>query len=627
MPDPRITTPPSVTRAEVLAELALISADAIPSGAAVIALLYSGFFVYHGIVLPDAIRVTAMTAHAVMVVSALAVSLAHIRGWMTKSATVRVGVLLFFGCVATALLLNVLERDAFWTLYLGLLIVAAGSVILVSRWALLSIAAVLVAWLTVSSAYLDPATVLRYGFLLLASCGLAFILHRSRTGASIRIVELRLAQSARKEALEQALAEAEAARSDLDRKVGERTAELQTELVERRRVEAESVRLGDQLRHAQKMDAVGRLAGGVAHDFNNLLTVLRASLEVASQRLTHDPAADEALRDASDATDRATSLTRGLLAFGRKQTLERAIVDAADITRGLERMVARIASEKIRVVTETSWRDACVLVDRGQIEQVLLNLAINACDAMPNGGMLRVAVLDGALTAEEAKARGVEAGSYVRILVSDTGTGMDERTKAALFEPFFTTKPVGRGTGLGLAVAHGIVTQHGGIIDVSSALGAGSTFEVWLPRVVQPTTAIAAAVASSQPPPRGLRERETILVVEDEPGVRRATVRILESYGYRVLVASDGASALAIAGALDGIDLVVSDVVMPDLDGPAVVARLRERWPALKALFVSGYTADHFADGSAVRNDTLLQKPYRPKELAKAVAEAMYGVA
>ena len=627
MPLRRIITPPSVTRAEVRAELALISADATPSGAAVIALIYSAFFVYHGLVLPDAVRATALTAYAVMVVSALAVWLAHLRGWMTQRTSVRMGVLLFFGCVATALLVSVLERDPFWTVYLGLLVIAAGSVILVSRWALLSIAALLVAWLATSIAYLDRATVLRYGFLLLASCGLAFILHRSRTRASARIVELRLAQNVRKEALEHALAETEAARSDLDRKVEERTAELQTELAERRRVEAERTRLGDQLRHAQKMEAVGRLAGGVAHDFNNLLTVLRASLEVASQRLTHDPAADEALRDASDATDRATALTRGLLAFGRKQTLERSIVDAADITRGLERMVARIASEKIRVVTETSWRDARVMVDRGQIEQVLLNLAINACDAMPEGGLLRVAVLDGALTAQEAQARGVEAGSYVRILVSDTGTGMDDRTKASLFEPFFTTKPVGRGTGLGLAVAHGIVTQHGGIIDVSSALGAGSTFEVWLPRVVQPTTSIAAAVASSRPPPRGLRERETILVVEDEPGVRRATVRILESYGYRVLVASDGASALAIAAALESIDLVVSDVVMPDLDGPAVVARLRERWPALKALFVSGYTADHFASGSAVRNDTLLQKPYRPKELAKAVTEAMYGAA
>jgi CheY-like chemotaxis protein len=244
---------------------------------------------------------------------------------------------------------------------------------------------------------------------------------------------------------------------------------------------------------------------------------------------------------------------------------------------------------------------------------------------MPQGGTLRVAVLDGALTADEARVRSVEPGAYVRILVSDTGTGMDERTKASVFEPFFTTKPLGQGTGLGLAVAHGIVTQHGGVIEVASAPGAGSTFEVWLPRIVRPAASIAAPRSSI--PPKLSQARETILVVEDEPGVRRATVRILESYGYKVLVANDGASALTIAAERDCIDLVVSDVVMPDLDGPAVVALLRERWPGLKALFVSGYTAEHFAEGSAVRNDSLLQKPYRPKELANAVREAMYGAA
>jgi signal transduction histidine kinase/CheY-like chemotaxis protein len=601
----------------------MISRDAIPSGAIAIALVYVAFFVFNALTARGAIRAPLLASNAAVALLGGALWVAHARGRLSSRALGYFALALLLACAGNTLLAMTLHRDPFHSVYLGLILIGAGGLVLVPRIALALVVVIVAGWFATAAPWFEAPSLFKYAMLLGSSCAVAFVLHRARRRTHARISELRRAESARKTSLERALAEAQAARGDLDRKVAERTAELETELAERRRVEAERTSLGDQLRQAQKMDAVGRLAGGIAHDFNNLLTVLRASLEVASQRLTHDPAADEALRDASDATDRATALTRGLLAYGRKQTLERAPVDASNILRGLERMLGRVASEKIRVVTEASWRDATVLADRGQIEQVLLNLALNACDAMPHGGTLRFAVLDGALTAAEARARGVEPGAYVRILVSDTGTGMDEQTKAALFEPFFTTKPVGRGTGLGLAVAHGIVTQHGGIIDVSSAPGAGSTFEVWLPRVV-PALDAAPLPVSSRPPVRS-SARETILVVEDEPGVRRATVRILESYGYHVLVASDGASALSIAAGLESIDLVVSDVVMPDLDGPAVVASLRERWPELKALFVSGYTADHFAEGSSVRADALLQKPYRPKELANAVRHAMYG--
>lgn len=615
----------SAPPADAARELELISLDALPSGSAAIALLFTAFLLYNWFTVDAVVRVPILVSDVLMAVGAAAVWLSYRRRWLSPRALGFGGVLLLVGSAVSVMLSAALQRDAFVSVYMGLVVIVAGNVILETRLAFVTVMAIALGWAAMFVAWPEPLVFSHHLFVFAVSCAVSIVLHRARARTNQRLAELRVADRAREQALEVALSEAAVARRDLDRKVDERTAELQTELAERRRAEAESAGLGDQLRQAQKMEAVGRLAGGIAHDFNNLLTVLRASLEVASQRLTHDPAADEALRDASDAADRAAALTRGLLAFGRKQTLERAPIDAAEITRGLDRMLARIAGEKVRIVMDTNWRDSTVLVDRGQIEQVLLNLVINACDAMPHGGTLRLAVLDGALTAEEARARSVAAGAYVRVLVSDTGTGMDERTKAALFEPFFTTKPVGQGTGLGLAVAHGIVTQHGGVIEVASAPGAGSTFEVWLPRVAQPARSTAAPVSSI--PPRLSQAKETILVVEDEPGVRRATVRILESYGYHVLVAQDGATALSLAAARESIDLVVSDVVMPDLDGPAVVALLRKRWPELKALFVSGYTAEHFAEGSAVRNDTLLQKPFRPKELANAVREAMHGAA
>jgi CheY-like chemotaxis protein len=260
------------------------------------------------------------------------------------------------------------------------------------------------------------------------------------------------------------------------------------------------------------------------------------------------------------------------------------------------------------------------VADRHQIEQVLLNLAINACDAMGNRGTLAISADAVELAGADATRHRVRPGLYVRIAVSDTGTGMDEATRRSAFEPFFTTKEVGRGTGLGLAVAHGIVTQHGGQIDVESELGEGSTFTVFLPRarIGSPRSIIAAAQ------PVAALASETLLVVEDEAMVRRAVQRNLARLGYRVFTAHDGEDALRIAGSLDGIDLLLTDVVMPGIDGPELACRLRETWRELPVLFVTGYSADRLARSGAVGpRDRVLEKPYQPTELARTIRQML----
>jgi CheY-like chemotaxis protein len=286
-----------------------------------------------------------------------------------------------------------------------------------------------------------------------------------------------------------------------------------------------------------------------------------------------------------------------------------------DILGGVERMIRRVAEASIRLEVRTASDVGEVLADRHQVEQVLLNLAINACDAMGNRGTLTVSA-DAVDLAGDAVRHRIKPGAYVRIAVVDTGTGMDEATKRSVFEPFFTTKAVGHGTGLGLAVAHGIVTQHGGQIGVESELGAGSTFTVFLPRVGGVVPRIVASTAR----PLASLAHETLLVVEDEPAVRRAVTRNLERLGYRVVAAHDGEDALRIAETLDGIDLLLSDVVMPGIDGPELACRLRDRWHDLPVLFVTGYSADRLARSGAVGpHDRVLEKPYQLEELTRTI--------
>jgi len=328
----------------------------------------------------------------------------------------------------------------------------------------------------------------------------------------------------------------------------------------------------------------------------------------------------DALRDASDATDRAAGLTHDLLAFARKQTLQRAQIAVTDILGWVERMVRRVAEASIRLEVQVAPEVGEVVADRHQIEQVLLNLAINACDAMGNRGTLTITADAVELAGTDAARHRVRPGLWVRIAVTDTGTGMDEATRRSVFEPFFTTKEVGRGTGLGLAVAHGIVTQHGGQIEVESALGVGSTFTVLLPRARGRSPRNVVAVAR----PVAAKANETVLVVEDEAAVRRAVQRNLERLGYRVIAAQDGEDALRTAEALDGIDLLLTDVVMPGMDGPSLACQLREKWPALPVLFVTGYSADRLERTGAVGpGDRVLEKPYQLAELTRTIRQML----
>jgi signal transduction histidine kinase/ActR/RegA family two-component response regulator len=480
-------------------------------------------------------------------------------------------------------------------------------------WAVAIAAVELAGWAVTASILLTHRQFMENLFVMLAAVACAFVVHLSRQFAVARILELRDGDAHRELALQRALTIADDARVGLDRKVEERTAALRNELNERERLEA-------QLRHAQKLEAVGRLAGGIAHDFNNLLTVIRMSLLTVGELDMPDDVRD-ALRDASESTDRAAGLTHDMLAFARKQTLERTSVAVADILGGVERMVRRVAEAGIRLEVRIAPDVGEVTADRHQIEQVLLNLAINACDAMDNHGTLSVRVDSIDLEGAAADRNHLKPGAFVRFAVSDTGVGMDEETRRSVFEPFFTTKEVGRGTGLGLAVAHGIVTQHGGHIEVASELGKGATFTVLLPHT-RGQALPAGASASVRPP--AATGCETILVVEDEPAVRRAVQRNLERLGYRVVAAHDGEDALRITDQRDDIDLLLSDVVMPGVDGPELAFRLREKWPDLPVLFVTGYSADRLARTGAVGpHDRVLEKPYQLDELVRTLRDML----
>jgi two-component system cell cycle sensor histidine kinase/response regulator CckA len=382
--------------------------------------------------------------------------------------------------------------------------------------------------------------------------------------------------------------------------------------------------LESRFRQAQKMQAIGRLAGGVAHDFNNFLTAIGAYAELALDGLPPDSERARDIQEILRAATQANRLTRQLLAFTRQQVVQPLVLelDAAVVTMG--EMLKHLVRENVQVVSRLDSAHARVTIDPGHLEQVLMNLVVNARDAMPRGGRITIRTAVESLDAPSARLHGLETpGRYAILSVADTGVGMTTEVRARIFEPFFTTKGVGQGTGLGLATVYGIVTQRGGHITAYSEPGVGTTFRVYLP------VTDSSPVPEERPLPEGgwSRGNETILLVEDEDSVRSAARDVLERQGYTVFAAADPHEAIALASQHGAsIDLVVSDVVMPHSDGPTVIRRIREEHPRLKALLMSGYAGDALPKIDSIEGEfPFLAKPFTVMALARKIREVLDG--
>lgn len=390
------------------------------------------------------------------------------------------------------------------------------------------------------------------------------------------------------------------------------------DITDRLRVEEDRRVLVARLQQAQKMDAVGRLAGGIAHDFNNILTAIRSCGELLRD-ISVDPLAAELLDEIDAASRRASELTRRLLTFGRREIASPRPVDPGMLVGELEPTLRHMVGEDVELTIVLSPDVPMICADRALLEQVIFDLAANGREAMPGGGVLRIEVDGVNLGPDDPRARAeLTVGRFARVRVRDTGVGMSEDVKARIFEPFFTTRS--GGSGLALATAFAIARQHGGALSVASEPGDGATFELMLP-----ARAVTAEGPTTPPPKPSSRERRTILVADDEVAVRRVFARALRAWGYEVLEAGDGIEALALAGAHDGpIDLLLTDVVMPGLDGRRLAERLAERQPGLRVLFVSGHTTDEVLR-RGVQEDRVafLHKPFTPRELAARVVEVL----
>jgi signal transduction histidine kinase/CheY-like chemotaxis protein len=376
------------------------------------------------------------------------------------------------------------------------------------------------------------------------------------------------------------------------------------------------------LRQLQKMESLGMLAGGIAHDFNNLLVAITGYSDLGRKMSSGQPALKEFFEEIFAAGQRASSLTQQLLAYGRKQIVQPRSLQLNDVVATMQKLLGRLIREDVDFKLNLAGGLPSVHADPSQLEQIIMNLVVNAGDAMPEGGLLVLETgyqhLDEAYVANHPGAR---TGPHVTLSVADTGTGMDAGVKARVFEPFYTTKEVGKGTGLGLASVYGIVNQCGGHVVVESELGSGSTFRVFLPALA---TAETLAVEPSHAPPPPSERRWTILLAEDEASVRRYTRMILEKQGYAVLEASNGVEAMKVAEALDQpIDLLLTDMVMPHMRGTELAERVKGLRPAIKVLLMSGYLQSGAAGKDVVTTLPIIQKPYRAEQLADSVARAL----
>ena len=394
------------------------------------------------------------------------------------------------------------------------------------------------------------------------------------------------------------------------------------DITELKRAEEEKAVLQEQLRQSQKVEAVGCLAGGIAHDFNNLLTVIKGYSQLSSIELKEGDPLRGNIDEIQNATDRAASLTRQLLAFSRRQVMEMKVLDLNTLLRDLEKMLRRVIGEDIEMVIQLAEDLGRVRADVGQIEQVIMNLAVNGRDAMPNGGKLTIETANVELDESYARSHvDVKPGHYVMFSVSDTGVGMTPEVRERIFEPFFTTKEKGKGTGLGLSTTYGIVKQTEGNIWVYSVQGKGTTFKIYLPRVNEPLEEIRKEVLKEELP----RGNETILIVEDEEEVRKLTSKILERQGYRILETFNGDDALlACERRKSPIHLMLADIIMPGMSGSELAKLLKPLYPEIKILYMSGYT-----DNAIVRHGVLekgvnyIQKPFTMEGLARKVREVL----
>jgi two-component system, cell cycle sensor histidine kinase and response regulator CckA len=378
-------------------------------------------------------------------------------------------------------------------------------------------------------------------------------------------------------------------------------------------------RIDEQLRHAQKMDAIGRLAGGIAHDFNNIVAVILSNAELALEEIVDDAGRSE-LHEIIAAAHRASALTRQLLAFSRKHPRAVKALSLPGLIGGLGRMLRRIVGEDIEIVMQLAADSAGIAADISQIEQLVMNLVVNARDAMPTGGRLVLKTDEVALEADHAARLGVAPGAFVRLTVSDTGRGMEAATRERIFEPFFTTKAPGKGTGLGLATVFGIVEQSSGAIEVESAPGRGTTFRVLFPRVALATEPTAPAAI----PLRKIRGAGTILIVEDDHQLRCVLRDRVRMWGYHVLEAHDPSEALALAHAWRGsIELLLTDLVMPEMDGRTLAGEIHRLRPATRVLYMSGFTEHATVQTRLDPGDAFLEKPFAAELLWEAIQRVL----
>jgi signal transduction histidine kinase len=575
--------------------------------AAVASAIMVGFFFYNLVDFPPGVREVMMTHDA------LTAMVSAFVWWRIRRKRVReenahaVATGLIVLIASNILLAMWLLREPFHAIYMCVLLVGAGAGMTIVGWGAGVVALLWAGTLPVLFAVTTPVIAVRYLFVIGATSvvSLALIVLRARNLSTLEHFAALDRQQRR--ALNHALA-------DLDAKVALRTGELQaanaalqTQIDERERAEREARLLSEQLLHAQRLDSLGRLAGGVAHDFNNLLTVIRGNLHVALEEL---PAVGdrEPLEDALGASERAANLTRQLLAFGRKQVIERTVFDVGKQVEDIARLLQRVLGERIEIHMAVEARDLWVNADPNQIEQVIMNLTTNARDAMPEGGSCFLEVARVMMENEE----------FIRLRIRDTGSGMAAETRERIFEPFFTTKPAGEGTGLGLATAYGVVQQHGGAITVESSPGAGSTFDVLLPGVRTPAGSMPAVSA----PATVEQGSETILLVEDDAAVRRVAERFLRRQGYDLLVAASGTEALELVEQSGKtVDLLFTDVMMPGMNGFELASHLRAVQPTMQVMFVSGYTGDYLETqaGELPTGTHFVYKPFEPASTARMI--------